>query len=100
MVTCFIGSYLYTSSLTAIKNISLTGFLKLSIPDFLDSPGFKFELRQLELCYNVFYGRVSKKFFSSSVTKKKSVTSETFLIEEETSEGGSDTAPPVLVYDK
>ena len=34
LVTCFIGSYLYTSSLTAIKNISLTGFLKLSIPDF------------------------------------------------------------------
>jgi hypothetical protein len=34
-------------------------------------------------------GRVSKKFLSSSVTKKKSVTSDTFLIDEETSEGGS-----------
>ena len=44
-------------------------------------------------------GRVSKKFFSSSVIKKKSVTSETFLIEDKTLDGGSDTPPPVLVYD-
>ena len=36
-------------------------------------------------------GRVSKKFFSSSVIKKKSVTSETFLIEDKTLDGGSDT---------
>ena len=44
-------------------------------------------------------GRVSRKFFSSSVIKKKSVTRETFLIEDKTSEGGSDIVPLVLVYD-
>ena len=44
-------------------------------------------------------GRESKKFFSSSVIKKKSVTRETFLIDDETPEGGSDNVSPVLVYD-
>ena len=44
-------------------------------------------------------GRVRRKFFSSSVMKKKSVTREIFLIEDETPEGGSDIVPPVLVYD-
>ena len=44
-------------------------------------------------------GRVSKKFLSSSVTKKKSVTSDTFLIDEETSEGGSDIVLSCLLYE-
>src|SRR5210317_759037 len=90
IVTCFIGSYLYTSSLTAKKNISLTGFLKLSIPAFLDSPALNLncDIWSCVMTYSI--GLDIKKFFSSSVTKKKSVTSDTFLIDEETSEGGSD----------